>query len=477
MIAQEPPIDPYSLPMVKAACGTEGVSAASVAKRAPSAAPALEAGKARVYVITEKWGLLGSRGEPVLLGLDGRWFGANRFYNFGFTFVDVDPGIHHLCVASTMKSVLPHTSVAVALARMNAVAGQTYYFYNRCIKIAGIFTLQPINADEGTMDIQALPSNGLPKLWKTPAVLAACGPNPNHVPKDPQLTPNLPGPPAPGSALVYFFHGIIDFGSYGVPIRIGMDGRWAGETHMGSYVALQVTPGVHRLCSATPLVLGDKPILWLGELDAVAGETYFVDTTTLQPADDSLVTYLLRRIAAMPKTDTPDPEALAKWNQAHLPYSQSELRACGIPPVGNTSLPPSSAETADGSSGSFPHVYFLLNTNVKMLPLRNAVNVGLDGRWAASLRSRSWVSLALAPGKHDVCIHFQSGVGWKAPVIVPAKTLYLASVNAVDGGDLYFASTLMDYGEGGDIFLNDRLDPDEGAMLVALYPQASLPYP
>ena len=62
-------------------------------------------------------------------------------------------------------------------------------------------------------------------------------------------------------------------------------------------------------------------------------------------------------------------------------------------------------------------------------------------------------------------------------MIVPAKTLYLASVNAVDGGDLYFASTLMDYGEGGDIFLNDRLDPDEGAMLVALYPQASLPYP
>jgi hypothetical protein len=99
MIAQEAPIDPYSLATVQAACDAEGVTAAAIANREPNAAPPLDPGNARVYVITKTYGFLRSLGAPVLLGMDGRWFGANRFYNFGYSFVDVDPGIHHLCIA------------------------------------------------------------------------------------------------------------------------------------------------------------------------------------------------------------------------------------------------------------------------------------------------------------------------------------------------------------------------------------------
>jgi hypothetical protein len=299
-----------------------------------------------------------------------------------------------------VKGVLPQTSAAVHLARVDAVAGKTYYFFNICLKLLGTFTLQPINVDAGPMYIQSLPSAKLPEVWKTPAMQAACGPDPNHVPDDPQPTPNLPGPPAPGKALVYFFSGIVRFGSHGEPVRIGMDGRWAGETHIGSFVALEVAPGTHHLCSSNGLGIGGgKPVLWLGELDAVAGETYFVDTTTLEPADDNLATYLLRRIAAMPKSDSPDVNVLAKWSQANLPYSQSELRACGIPAVGASSVPSGSAGPAEDSTGSGSKAYFLFTSNIRMLRQRNAVNVGLDGRWVASLRNSSWVSLALAPVK------------------------------------------------------------------------------
>src|SRR5665213_621203 len=84
LLAQSPGVDPYSLATVKAACGPEGASARSFAKSA--AAPALEPGKARVYVITESWKFSGFAGEPVLLGMDGRWFGANRSRHFGFSF-------------------------------------------------------------------------------------------------------------------------------------------------------------------------------------------------------------------------------------------------------------------------------------------------------------------------------------------------------------------------------------------------------
>ncbi len=480
LVAQQPPLDPFHLPTVQAACGAEGVSASAIAKQPPSATPALDPGKARIYVITETYGWFGSRGTPVLLGIDGRWFGASRGYHFDYSFVDVDPGLHHLCAASTVKGVLPHTSAAVSLARVDAVAGKTYYFFKGFLDPLAprTFALQPISADAGAMYLQSLPSAKLPEVWNTPAAQAACGPDPNHVPNDPQPTPSLPGPPAPGKALVYFFSGIVRFGSHGQPVRIGMDARWVGETHTGSFVALNVTPGIHHLCSSRALAVGaGKPVLWLGELHAVAGQTYFVDTATLEPADDNLATYLLKRIAAMPKADTPDARALAKWSHANLPYSQSELRACGIPAADTSSVPSGRAGPAEDSTGSGSKAYFLLATNIKMLHQRDAVNVGLDGRWVASLRNSSWVSLALAPGKHRVCIHLEPDApGWTSPQITPTSSLYLDSVNAVDGATTYFESRLVNYGDFA-FFSSTRLDPDEGAMLIALYPHAGTAHP
>lgn len=105
LAGQTPAVDPYDLAAVQAACGAEGGSPPQAMSGGHVADSALKPGMARVYVITETRTFFGARGEPVRLGMDGSWFGANRSYVYGFSYVDVSPGVHHLCVASTVKGV------------------------------------------------------------------------------------------------------------------------------------------------------------------------------------------------------------------------------------------------------------------------------------------------------------------------------------------------------------------------------------
>ena len=377
----------------------------------------LRAGMARVYVITETRGFLGSQGKPVRLGMDGKWFGANRSYLYGYSFVDVSPGVHHLCVAANVKGVLPDTSTGVVLARVEAAADHRYFFYNRYVHLGHLLSLNPMSIEDGEMYLQALPSSKVPRLWNTPAAQAACGADPDKMAAGYPPPPNLPGPPAEGRALVYFFSGVPQFSvtswllralNGGVPIHVGADGKWLGDTELRSYVGVQMAPGKHLLCSATKVPLGVKPMLHIGRLDVVAGKTYFVDTDTLRPVDRGLAAVWLRRIAAMPKSETPDLKALQQWSKTNFPASTDELHACGIPDPDNKAEAPPSAPVIDGAVPR-SQVFFLLKSDIKRLNRQHAVDAGVDGRWVASLRSTSWASLPVTAGPHNVCVHIGNG--------------------------------------------------------------------
>ncbi len=473
--------DPYNLPMVQAACGAESGTPPSAMSGGHVENTPLRAGMARVYVITETWGFLGSQGKPVRLGMDGKWFGANRSYTYGYGFVDVSPGVHHLCVAASVKGVLPDTSAGVVLARVEAAAGHTYFFYNRYIHLAHILTLSPISVEDGTMYLEALPSSKVPKLWNTAAAQAACGADPDKMPAGLPPPPNLPGSPAEGRALVYFFSGVPQFSGHSwleraldlvVPIHVAADGKWLGETELRSYIGVQMAPGNHRVCTASRLILGMKPTLHVGKLDVVAGKTYFVDTDTLRPVDRGLALVWLRRIAAMPKSETPDLKALKQWSETNFPASPEELRACGIPDPNNKAEAPPPAPETDGAA-PISQVFFLLRSDIKRLNRQHTVDAGVDGRWVASLRSTSWASFPVTAGQHNVCVNIGNGPGPRATQwFSPDSILFLDSFDAEDHAPIYFESQVvvikLEYSDI-DEFSSYRLDPDEGALLVASY--------
>jgi hypothetical protein len=114
--------------------------------------------------------------------------------------------------------------------------------------------------------------------------------------------------------------------------------------------------------------LRGKPILW-----------------TPQRFDRRITSGRLARRIALPKLDTPDYKALAKWSRTNFSYSQAELRTCGVPAVDTSSVSSGGAGPGEDASGSSPLIYFLLRSNRGVLGQRNAVNEGLDGRWVASL--------------------------------------------------------------------------------------------
>lgn len=478
--AQTPEVDPYSLPMVQAACGPEATSLPKPVSGSDRANTPLPAGMARIYVITETRGLLGSKGKPVRLGLDGRWFETSHSRIYSYSFVDVPPGVHHLCIAARVKGVLPHTSTAVLLARVDAAANHSYFFYNQYIHLLRMLTLTPMSADDGAMYLQALPSSAIPKLWKTPAAQAACGVHPDKMPADPPPPPILPGAPTEGHALVYFFSGVPQFyhpwsliPTLVVPIHVAVDRSWIGETELDSYLGVPMTPGKHSVCTATKPIPGMKPQLHVGQLDLVAGKTYFVDTNTLQPVDQGLAVMWLRRIAAMPKSEKPNRKALQKWSKTNFPASREELRACGIPdPKDRGKVPPPAS--SEPISGPKSQVYFLLKSDIRRLHSNHAVDVGFDGRWVAELQTdTSLASISAAEGDHNVCIHIGNGPGRRNRWFSPDSTLFLARIHVVNGANDYFESLLYSLDEYEEAFTTIRLDPDEGAMLVAYWQQSN----
>ncbi len=471
-VAPAETIDPYTLAPVKAACGPEEPIPPPSQGPIPTPPP-LAPGKARIVVIAGPH----RYHRSVRLGIDGTWFGRNGIT--GYQYIDVSPGIHHLCGATKGHFVLPHTSKAVALARVATSPGQTYYFF------CGLgddyhFNLTPINADEASMYLQSLPTPGAtttpPKRWQTPAVLAACGPKPLKPISNPPPLPTLLTAPEPGKALIYFFTdipstpGILLIGSP-ESVHLGIDGQWLGATLGSSYLATDVAPGTHSLCSASKFMLGVKPTIQLNQRTFIAGHTYYLDSQTLNPTDPDRAAFWLAKIAAMPASISQRRDVLNGYSRKEMPFLRSQLQACGIPPKNPTQpLPTPDPAAGTGVANNGSQIIFLFKSGQKLFMPKHFYDIGLDGRWAGTLRKSGWLAIPTTPGEHHVCTHIN------LRALAPGYSNAIFNLDSSEEVNSYVMTTFSLGDEySPPVAHTTRLDPNEGALLTAFYPSADHP--
>jgi hypothetical protein len=107
------------------ACGDDKVKFdVSTQSHQPPPAPPAE-GKAQIVFVENENHMLGPfMYATVRFGMDGAWVGANS--NNSYFVVNVDPGVHHLCVS--WQSALPMLKKSVDMASFTAEPGKVYYF-------------------------------------------------------------------------------------------------------------------------------------------------------------------------------------------------------------------------------------------------------------------------------------------------------------------------------------------------------------
>jgi hypothetical protein len=141
------------------ACGDDKVHFdVKTEKGQPAPAPP-EAGKAQIVFIENENQMLGlGMYATIRFGLDGSWAGAN--YNNSYFVVNVDPGVHHLCVS--WQSALKMLKKSIDVASFTAEPGKVYYYAaDVTVKAAGNngvnidFGLSPLDDDEGKYRVKA----------------------------------------------------------------------------------------------------------------------------------------------------------------------------------------------------------------------------------------------------------------------------------------------------------------------------------
>lgn len=100
------------------------------------------------------------------------------------------------------------------------------------------------------------------------------------------------------------------------------------------------------------------------------------------------------------------------------------------------------------------------------------VRIGMDGRWAGANRGGSYTSFYVSPGKHHLCVNWQSRFHRLNKLVV------LKDLNAQPGEIYYFRIQYVvvdvGYDDSYDGLLNlDAVDPSEGQFLVAQYPHVT----
>jgi len=120
---------PQTSPAARAACGASDVDFNVKAAKVPkgTAFAAVEApppGRALVYVAEDYSALFPLTSTGLRAGADGQWVGAFK-QGMHMSFV-VDPGVHHVCLSSYDVRPDPEEH-GIALLRLDAVAGKTYY--------------------------------------------------------------------------------------------------------------------------------------------------------------------------------------------------------------------------------------------------------------------------------------------------------------------------------------------------------------
>lgn len=100
------------------------------------------------------------------------------------------------------------------------------------------------------------------------------------------------------------------------------------------------------------------------------------------------------------------------------------------------------------------------------------VRVGIDGRWIGADRNNSYLAFPIAPGVHHMCVNWQTSLEEERDVVAlgnltaqAGKTYYLR---------VFFRNMLGIPPHNGMLpaIVLEHIDPDEGRLLVAQYPQS-----
>lgn len=319
--------------------------------------------------------------------------------------------------------------------------------------------------------------NPVRRFAKSPAALAACGPQMAKVNYKTIPTPKLASGPAPGKALVYFF---IDTPQDSPTVRLGVDGKWAATTRGTSFAAVNVDPGQHHLCSSERVPFAGT-IVALDDLQAQAGQEYFFTVEVLNDwsgggefvmdrTDPAEAALLLQRASQQAPVLAAHPHrryiGVLSSPQCAL-TTQPAIDACG-PSTTRFAVTqnPTRAMPAKPSPGH-ALVYFLFHSHTDtdlLAPRGPVVNVGLDGAWAGALQhTRSYLPVEVSPGRHTVCFEhlsrsFGSFVEVRSLDARAGKTYYL---HALMQGSMDFNGDA-----GPDAFVVTPVDSAEGSLFV-----------
>ena len=139
-------------PAAIAACGPAKIQFDVKPDKYVAPPPQVSADKVLVYLF-ENITRARMNGVLVRVGVDGKWIGATQSETY-LTFL-VDPGVHHLCVRA-QGSWLALAEDGIALHRLNAQMGMTYYFRTRISQPEGSTTtlLDAIDDDQAQLLLQ-----------------------------------------------------------------------------------------------------------------------------------------------------------------------------------------------------------------------------------------------------------------------------------------------------------------------------------
>lgn len=312
---------------------------------------------------------------------------------------------------------------------------------------------------------------------KTPAALAACGPQTVKVNFKTIPTPKLVSGPSPGKALVYFF---VDSPQEFPTVRFGIDGKWVATTRGTSFAAVNVDPGQHHLCSSERVHFAGTMVA-LDGVRAQAGQTYLFTVEVLNDwsgggefllsrTDPAEAALLLQRAAQQAPILAAHPHrryAGVLSSPQNSLKTKTAMEACG-PSTTRFSVTqnPTRARPARPAPGH-ALVYFLLHSHTDtdlLAPRGPVVNVGLDGSWAGALQhSRSYLPVEVLPGRHTVCFeHLSRSFG---------SFVEVRSLDARADKTYYFHALMqgsMDFnGDAGpNAFVVTPVDSAEGSLFV-----------
>ncbi len=319
--------------------------------------------------------------------------------------------------------------------------------------------------------------NPVARFPKTPAALAACGPQTLKVNYKTIPTPRVVASPAAGKALIYFF---VDTPQGSPTVRLGVDGKWAATTRGTSFAAVSVDPGEHHLCSSESVGFSGTMVA-LDGMRAQAGQTYFFTVEVLNDwsgggefvmdrTDPAEAALLLQRASQQA------PVLAAHRHRRYVAVLSSPQRALTTQPAIDACGPsttrfavtqnPTRAMPAKPSPGH-ALVYFLFHSHTDtdlLAPRGPVVNVGLDGAWAGALQhTRSYLPVDVSPGMHTVCFeHLSRSFG---------NFVEVRSLDAQAGKTYYFHALMqgsMDFnGDAGpDAFVVTPVDSAEGSLFI-----------